>query len=281
MKVAVLSDIHGNLPALEVVAENVAKWGPDVVVVNGDTVNRGPASLAAWQFVQAQAKWQLLKGNHEEYVIGHRQGAGEQDGRLFAINRLSHWTYMQHHGDVAAMNQMADGLSLFAPDGSELRLRHGSMQNNRDGIWVDSSVDSVRDQIGTPPALFATAHIHWPFVRRVDETLVVNSGSVGTPADGDIRASYAQIVWHHGYWTAKIVRLTYDRECTRQDYFTSGFLAEAGPIGWLIFYEWWRASGLVYSWMRRFFQPVMTGDIDLELAVTHYLSEHDLPVPLP
>ncbi len=82
VKIAVLSDIHGNLPALEAVTEHLAAWRPDRVVVNGDTVNRGPFSLATWQFVQAQLAWQLLKGIHEEYVIGHgKENGATQNGR--------------------------------------------------------------------------------------------------------------------------------------------------------------------------------------------------------
>ncbi|MCP4421847.1 MAG: metallophosphoesterase family protein [Chloroflexi bacterium] len=279
MKIAILSDIHGNMPALEVAAAHVAAWQPDSVIVNGDTVNRGPASLAAWQFVQAQTNWRLLKGNHEEYVIGHGNGAGEQNGRLFEIHRLSYWSYLQHGGDVAAMADLADGLSIFAPDGSELRLRHASMQNNRDGIWEKAPLNIVRKKIGTPPAVFATAHIHRPFVRQVDETLLVNSGSVGTLADGDPRASYAQVVWQNGRWDAKIIRLAYDRVCTHQAYVASGFLAEAGPIGWLIFHEWQEACSMVPGWMRRYFDLVMTGEVALETAVVTYLTELGLPKP--
>ena len=279
MKIAILSDIHGNLPALEVVADHIASWSPDQVVVNGDTVNRGPSTVAAWQFVQAQIGWHLLKGNHEAYVAGHGQEEEAQDGCLFEINRMSYWSYLQHQGNVDQMAQLADGLSLFASDGSELRLRHGSMKNNRDGIWENSPLDVVRDQLGTPPALFATAHIHRPFVRQVDHTAVVNSGSVGTPADGDVRASYAQITWQKGSWTAEIVRLQYDREQARQNYISSGFLAEAGEVGWLIFYEWWLATPLLYPWWRRFFEPVMAGELALKTAVTTFLAEHGLPVP--
>lgn len=284
MKIAVLSDIHGNLPALEAVTEHIAAWQPDHVVVNGDTVNRGPSSLAAWQFVQARPNWQLLKGNHEEYVIGHGQGNGEQDedgqnGRLFALNYMSYWTYLQHRGAVAELAQLPDELSLFAPDGSELRLRHASMKHNRDGIWPDSADDTVRTQIEPLPAVFATAHIHSPFVRQIEQTFVVNSGSVGSPADRDARASYAQIVWQQGEWTAQIIRLLYDRERARRDYMDSGFLAEAGPVGWLVFHEWWQAEGIVYPWLAQYYEVVLAGEIALETAVTNYLSNLGLAVP--
>jgi predicted phosphodiesterase len=281
MKIAVLSDIHGNLPALQAVADHLARWQPDQVIVNGDTVNRGPASLAAWQFVQQQTGWQLLKGNHEDYVIGHKtEDVQARNGRLFDINYMSYWTYLQHKGEVAELAQLADGLSLFAPDGSELRLRHASMKHNRDGIWPHSDPEAMQRQIGAPPAVFATAHIHSPFVRQVGSTIVVNSGSVGTPADGDPRASYAQIRWQRGYWSAQIIRLAYDRTCTRQHYQDSGFLADAGLIGWLVFHEWEQARSIIYAWLMAYYEAVLAGEIELETAVRCYLSAEGLAIPL-
>ncbi len=314
MKFAILSDIHGNMAALQAVAAHIANWQPDFVVVNGDTVNRGPDSLAVWQFVQAQPAWQLLKGNHEEYVIRQNQNgtegngrsleengrsleengrsleengrsleengrSAEENGRLFEIYRMSYWTYLQHQKKVADLADLPDGLSLWAPDGSELRIRHASMENNRDGIWPEASLDVMRKKIGMPPAVFATAHIHRPFIRQVDETLLVNSGSVGTPADGNPHASYAQIMWQNGRWTAKIIRVAYDREATRQAYVDSGFLAGAGVIGWLSFYEWQQAGSVIPGWIRRYFDPVMAGEIALETAVTDYLTELGLSAP--
>jgi predicted phosphodiesterase len=293
MKFAILSDIHGNMAALEAMATHIANWQPDFVVVNGDTVNRGPDSLAAWQFVQTQSAWQLLKGNHEEYVIRQsKNGAeengrsleengrsAEENGRLLEIYRMSYWTFLQHQKQVAGLADLQDGLSLWAPDGSELRIRHASMESNRDGIWPEASLDVMRKKIGSPSAVFATAHIHRPFVCQVDETLLVNSGSVGTPADGDPRASYAQIVWKNGRWTTEIIRVTYNRAATRQAYITSGFLAEAGVIGWLSFYEWQQARSVIPGWIRRYFEPVMAGEIMLETAVTRYLTELGLSAP--
>ena len=51
IKLAVLSDIHGNWPALQAVAADIDGWGPDVVLVNGDVVNDGPSNLACWRYV--------------------------------------------------------------------------------------------------------------------------------------------------------------------------------------------------------------------------------------
>jgi 3',5'-cyclic AMP phosphodiesterase CpdA len=68
MKFAILSDIHGNLPALQAVAAHIEAWQPDHTIVNGDIVNLGPDSVECWQFIetkQRSANWQITQGNHE------------------------------------------------------------------------------------------------------------------------------------------------------------------------------------------------------------------------
>jgi len=72
MKIAILSDVHGNLLALQAVKADIEGWRPDLVVVAGDVVNGGPNSKACTQIVKRQQKsynWQVLRGNHEDYVI--------------------------------------------------------------------------------------------------------------------------------------------------------------------------------------------------------------------
>ena len=49
MKMAILSDIHGNRPALEAVAADIDAWRPDAVLVNGDVVNEGQGNVACWR----------------------------------------------------------------------------------------------------------------------------------------------------------------------------------------------------------------------------------------
>lgn len=283
MKMAVLSDIHGNLPALQTVATHIDLWQPDAVIVAGDIVNRGPQSLACWQFLQAKAAtagWQLLKGNHEEYVISRGQPDNVPSGPDFELSRLSWWTYQQLHDHVAALAALPDGCSLVGPAGREVRVRHASMLHNRDGIYQETETAAIKAQIAPPPGVFVTAHTHKPFVRLVSGTLVVNAGSVGTPADGDGRASYAQLQWRHGHWQAHIIRLAYDVDQARQDYFQTGSLAESGPLSWLIFYEWQLARYIFPVWMARYWQMVLDGVIDVETAVRRHLHQERLPVPV-
>ena len=73
-RVAILADIHGNLPALEAVRADLARVAPDVVIVAGDVINRGPQSKACLQAIRATG-WTVLFGNHEDYVLKLADGS--------------------------------------------------------------------------------------------------------------------------------------------------------------------------------------------------------------
>jgi predicted phosphodiesterase len=275
MKIAVLADIHGNRQAMATVLAHIDAWQPDHIVVNGDTVNRGPCSLACWQTIStrmAQDGWQHTRGNHEDYHLNMlNKGFGSDiERQVFMPLAKAH---RQLDGVVPSFKELPSQVSLFAPDGSELRVTHASMAGNRDSIFVDSSLTTLQEQIAPPPAIFVTAHTHIAFQKQVGETLLVNCGSVGTPADKDVRASYAQITWENGRWHAHIIRLDYDREATMRDYQESGFLSEDNFFARLVYKEWLEADFYVYHWMELYFDDVMAGKIELETAVTEYLTQ--------
>jgi putative phosphoesterase len=279
MKIAVLSDIHGNLPALQTVSEDIEKWRPDLVVVNGDVVNRGPLSLDCLRFVQAQQqrhRWRVVRGNHEDYLLECALPNAPRSGPHFEVWRFAFWTYDQLNNDVTALQAMPDQFSWLAPDGSEFRVRHGSMRNNREGIYDDATDELLYHQIAPVPAVFVTAHTHRPFIRRFNDSLVVNVGSVGAPFDQDQRASYGRFTWARDGWRAEITRLPYDIAQTERDYVESGFLADAGPLAQLTLVELRRAGGLIHRWATRYQNAVLAGEIGMEQSVKELLRDEDL-----
>ncbi|MCA9932793.1 MAG: metallophosphoesterase family protein [Ardenticatenaceae bacterium] len=282
MKIAVLSDIHGNLPALQTVAHHIEQWHPDHVVVAGDFINRGPQSPACWQLIQTKAAsqgWQIIKGNHEDYVISHQQPQPTTKA-LEELSRVSKWTYQQLNGAVNDLAALPDQISLADPNGDEVRVCHASMSHNRDGLYSHQDEATLRQKIAPSPAVFITAHTHMPFVRPVNGCLIVNAGSVGTPADGDGRASYTQLTYTRHGWQATIIRLPYNYDQTKQDYYEHNLLTQVGPFSWLVYHEWLQATYLIPNWMNRYWPHVLAQTATVEQTVRAYLAEQNLPIPI-
>jgi len=276
MKIAVFSDIHGNFAALEAVIEDIDRWQPDVTVVNGDVVNRGPCSVACWDLVrgrQEQDGWYIVGGNHEAYVATWQDRTPERDSRRFELVRSSYWTYCQLNGRTPELAALPSLVEIEGPDGSVVRMTHGSMRGARDGIYPDTPPAQMRAQIAPAPDVFCTAHTHRPLLRELDGTLVINSGSAGTSFDGDTRLSYARLSWADGEWQARIVRLPYDRERTVRDFESSGFREGGGPLVDIFYEEWWTARPLINRWMEQYEKPFLQGEIELEDAVRHFLEQ--------
>lgn len=277
MKLAVLADIHGNLAALQTVAEDIARWRPDAVAVAGDIVNRGPCSLACLRFVQARARdagWRVIRGNHEGYVIrvAHDPDA-RPPGVEGAIRENVRWVRAQLGDAVAEIERLPERLSLAAPDGGEARVVHASMRHDRDNILIDTPDDLLRLQIAPAPPLFVVGHTHRPLVRRVDSTLVVNVGSAGLPFDGDVRACYGRMEWRAGRWEAHITRVPYDRDRAARDFATSGYLAGGGPISELVYEEFRTARPRILGLFERYHAAVVAGELSAADAVRAYLAE--------
>ena len=280
MKIAVLSDIHGNYPALQAVTADIDVWQPDQVIVNGDMVNRGPCSHTVLDYVlrrQEEDGWHLLRGNHESYLLELNTLAIQPDDPSFEINRFAYWTYRQLKGSISRLENLPERFVYCAPDGSELRIVHASMQSDRDGLYMEQSDEEMARRINPAPAVFVTSHTHQPFIRRIDRSLVVNVGSVGSPFDLDWRPSYGRLTWHPELgWRASIRRVVYDRGKIEADYARSGFLDEAGPLAQIMLVELRRARGLIFRWADRYEDAIMNGAISVEESVQRILMDEDV-----
>ncbi|SCZ62068.1 metallophosphoesterase family protein [Thiohalomonas denitrificans] len=274
MKLAVISDIHGNLPALEAVLEDLEQWQPDEVIINGDLINRGTYSRACLRRIGSrQPRAHFLKGNHETFVLACADHPREPGNPHFELRRFAHWTVDQLGAALSEVRVWPDQLDLTDRDGGSVHVTHGTRLGNRDGIRPETEARELTDKLGDARDLFITSHTHRPLIRRHDGMLVVNTGSVGSPFDRDPRAAYGRFHFFSGRWVAEIVRVEYDRERAERDFEESGFLQLGGPLAWVMLRELQLSRGLMGPWMHRYHDAVKAGQITVETAVKEFLRE--------
>ena len=196
MRIAVVSDIHGNLTALEAVIADLRDRGVDLVVQGGDLVSGGGARSAAVVDRIRELKWPGVYGNAEERCWApHRVSENLQRPELHRIRDvvLSHTipTTLREVGDERL--EWLKTLPLRWSNG-DVAVVHATP----DDAWhvtpanaSDEELDRVYGVLGASVVVYG--HIHQPFVRRLGRFAVVNSGAVSLSFDGDPRASYALI----------------------------------------------------------------------------------------
>lgn len=276
MKIAVLSDVHANYAALEAVVADIDTWQPDHVVVAGDLVNRGPRPRECLALIQQRYQcdgWQMLFGNHEEYVLTHFVPGAPRSGPRFETHRPSYWTGCQLDGHLALLRQMPRQISMEGPSGGEIRFTHASMGGLRDGIYTWTPDTALRSKISPAPEVLCVGHTHRPLVRRLDGTLIVNAGSAGLPFDGDQRASYARLTGERDGWQAEIVRVPYDLTRAERDFYDTGYLDDAGALVRLVYLELQQACGHLYDWSVLYQQRAEVGEISVADAVDEYIAK--------
>ena len=274
MRFAVFSDVQGNLPAMEAAAEHIRAWRPDMVVMNGDLVNRGPSSadcLRLFDESRGAEGWLPLRGNHEDYVL-HCGSHPPESGVDAAMRRFTDWTVEQLGERVHRLEDWPDHLCLSGAANAWIHVTHGSLAGNRDGISQSVPDAELRGKVPEDVDLFVVAHTHKPLDRVFSGVRILNVGSVGSPFDGDIRSSYARIERHNSGWRAEIVRLPYDRTRAERDFHQSGFLEQGGPLAGFIFEEWRRARLMMPEFKRRYFRSVLRGELTLDHAVRDFLA---------
>jgi putative phosphoesterase len=206
MRIAVFSDIHGNLVGLDAcLADLVAQGGADLIVAAGDHCLDGPKPKKVLQRLE-EIGAQCVRGNTDRYLSDQGGETFEEieDAQISWTRRELGERWLTYLRDLPFALRIGE-------NGEQLLVVHANPCNDDEHIWPDAEDGALERMIGEEAATaIAFGHLHLPYVRMWRGKLLVNVASAGLPKDGDPRACYAIFTQRAGGWEVKHRRVPFD-----------------------------------------------------------------------
>ncbi|MBN1936701.1 MAG: metallophosphoesterase family protein [Anaerolineae bacterium] len=285
MRFAILADIHGNLPALEAVLDDVRHDHVDGIWTLGDYLIGGPGQNEVMRRLYELGSVFIL-GNNEEYLLDYSVG------RTPERRTAKQWAPMRwacQHLDPQWLDliRILPEQRVIAVDGAvsvrahSVRLVHGSHRRIREpllpdrdpervqrfreaGFWANGDLPTcLRDALdGLQEPVLVCGHTHIPWVQREVDILAFNPGSVGGPIDGDKRAQYAILTWTGDEWQVELKGAAYDSARIYDDFVRSGYWDEVGAMARALWLGMRSGQNVVYGLLLHARQLMAQAGID-------------------
>lgn len=223
MKLAFISDIHGNAAALEAVLTNIEEKKVDKVFVLGDLCYRGIEPKRSLDLVKS-LNCDVIKGNADEWVVrGVREGE-VPDQALEMMNKERDWIVSKlDEESIKYLKELPTELNLTFGDVT-IHAFHATPKSLFEVVQPDESDEILTDKLMVKQAdLYIYAHIHKPFIRCLNGKYIINCGSVGLPFDGLKKASYTLVEIEAGSIQVSNMRVAYDVENVIQQFKQSDY----------------------------------------------------------
>jgi putative phosphoesterase len=228
-RVAVITDIHANLPALQAALARIDELEVDGVYCGGDLVGYGPHPDAVCALI-AERAIPTIYGNYDHAIARDLEDCGcayvTPDDRELG-QRSVDWT-LAHTGQASKdfMRSMPFDLR-FAVGESSVHLVHGSPRKVNEYLFEDKPARLYERLAAAEAAdVLVFGHTHRPWIREFGGVLFVNCGSVGKPKDGDPRAAFAVLEAHDDRVCARVERVEYDAAAVAREVAAVGLPAE-------------------------------------------------------
>ncbi len=199
-KVALVADIHGNASALTAVLADLEAEQPDHVICLGDVAVAGPQPGEVLAMLSA-LEWPVVLGNTDAWVLNPQPWAiADDDAETGRLMEVELWGAAQltSPSDQEIIRSFVPTLRLDLGHGIDLLCCHGSPRSFNDAILPDTPADKLDEFLdGESAAIIACGHTHQQMVRRHNEMLLLNPGSVGLPYE--MRAGKAVNPWRAEY----------------------------------------------------------------------------------
>ncbi len=207
MRIAIIGDVHANLPALEAVLDDAGGAGATAIWNIGDFVGYGPFPDEVVSLLCRRGAMSVA-GNYDLKVVGVPRGVRTRDPlKALAFK----WAYEHTSPDnIQYLGGLPRELKLELC-GRRILVTHGSPSSIEEHLTLATPIKRLRELAQMAAAdVVVVGHSHQPFARKAGDTWFINTGSVGRSDDGDPRACYAIMTIAPGYLRVEHRRLDYD-----------------------------------------------------------------------
>jgi putative phosphoesterase len=210
MRVAFISDIHGNAIALDAVLNDINKKAVDRIFVLGDICFKGPEPKRSLDLLRS-INAEIIKGNAEEWMV---RGIREEEVSPAAFEMMKKerdWGFNQLDEDsIQYLKNLPSELKVQLGN-VKIHAFHATPSNLFKMVQPFESDEVLKEKLMINDAdIYLYAHIHKPFIRYINGKCFINTGSVGMPFDGMQKASYVLLDIEEDYFHTTLVRVGYD-----------------------------------------------------------------------
>ncbi len=219
MRIALISDIHGNLVALEAVLADLESEAPGAVICLGDVLVTGPQPHQVLDLLR-ERDWPIVMGNTDAWALNPTpwEDTDEDSRRLEEIERWGATSLREE--DLAFIRTFQPTVSLDLGKGIRLLAYHGSPRSNTDFIVPTTSEDELKQMLaGHQATVMVGGHTHQQMLRRFQNSLLVNPGSVGMPYEtvgghshNPLWAEYALVTQQNSHLSVQFRRVPINLE---------------------------------------------------------------------
>jgi len=215
MKIAVLSDIHGNMQALDSVMEDIKRQNCEKVLCLGDLVMAGPQPRMAIDFVQHQNNWEVIQGNTDKLIGDFCPKFMEEVKEKYPImaNALAEEILFLEDERKEYLKNLPPQKRLSI-EGVRILMVHGSLRRNNEDVLPNQPISEIEEMFkGAAADLIFCGHTHIPCGYQTSrKETIVNVGSVGRPMSEDGKACYVIANIENGGFSIEHRFIDYDRE---------------------------------------------------------------------
>lgn len=230
MRLAIVADVHANLPALQAVLADAQGCVVDGYLVAGDLF-AGPHPDECLRLLQALGAL-MIRGNSDINQLRYAAGAAPPSWETAHQWALVRWNHARiAPATRAAVAALPEQRAVAFPGTAPIRMVHGSPRNPFEGLDPDDApevLDLALASVAEPVLICGHTHVAWQVGR--DGRLVLNPGAVCGPLNGDVRAQYALLEWRTDRWYGELRAVPYDLSLVRRAFEESGLLDEGGPL---------------------------------------------------